>query len=139
MIRTHHQTASGLRASEVTKLAYLAEAIVDAPDQFESFVADVENFSSGEPSPEFKKTLEELREFWRQFNGAAPSVDEIARAALEFEDNEKDSFKRIVAAALNWAVENRYWRDESESPLDPESEKTRVELQRRAMLIRSSG
>ena len=105
------QTDTVMSSEDLTKLAFLAQAIVADPNRFDEFVHLVETgyLDAAPPSPALVEAIAALRAIWARFDGHVPTPVEIAERALDYE-GENNGPRRLAAIALTWAVENTVWR-----------------------------
>jgi hypothetical protein len=117
-----------MKRKELSKLAYLAQEILDNPDGFEQAVDLVERSdTNGGISDEFRLVLDELRNFWASIGTSdwrvvAERAVDLDREGLSAPDGGRA--KRLVGISLAWAAENKLWRIETGRPLSREENET---------------
>src|SRR4051812_25774650 len=97
-----------LSPKELSKLAYLAEAIVEAPEKFDQLVRLTREWANGGISKELDTVLTELTKIWAKYDADGPTREQIVEEAAEL--LEKTGLERVAGVALAWAAENHYGR-----------------------------
>jgi hypothetical protein len=110
-----------LTNEDLTRLAYLAQAIASDPSRFDEFVALVEGESSPDPLPpdsfapsdDLREAIEAIKKVWKKkLGGRKPTIADVVAVADVLEATKTPTHK-LAGVALSWAAENQLWRKES--------------------------
>jgi hypothetical protein len=122
---------------DLSKLTYLAQAVVGQPSRFKDFVelirssADTSD-SRGEGRHELEEAVNTLVKAWERFGDDPPNTSDIIALAHELE-KKRNKEARLVGIVLSWAAENQLWlRQLEQESLDPQEIQALDELSDRA-------
>jgi hypothetical protein len=122
---------------DLSKLAYLAQAVVGQPSRFDAFVELIRgsaesNDSQDKDRREFAEAVNTLVKAWERFGDDPPSTRDIVALAGELE-RKRSKAAHLVGIALSWAAQNQLWlRQLDQETLDPQEVEALDELSDRA-------
>jgi hypothetical protein len=102
-----------MKNENLSRLAYLAQAVVGDPARFDEFVtlirASLTDPREQDDAPELEAALEAIDRAWERFPHDPPSTKEIVEVAGHLEQSQSEP-ERLAGIALSWAAENQLWR-----------------------------